>query len=69
MDEGPGAVGDAIAFWRRVSPVVEWTSPGIVSRNTRVRLSSCGFRVLERRLRSVSVNLNTDYKAIHQRCV
>jgi hypothetical protein len=68
VDERPWEMGDAMAFWRRVSPVVDWTSPGIVSRNTRVRPSSCGLRVLERRLRSVSKNLNTDWAVIYQCC-
>jgi hypothetical protein len=57
-----GFFGEAILFCRSATSelVVEWTSPGMVSLSTRVRPSSCGLRVFERRLKSVSVNLNTD---------
>lgn len=54
-----GVMGDAIAFESRVSPVADCTRPGIVSRKTRVKHSSCGLSVLERPLRSLSANLNT----------
>jgi len=59
VEEGPGVMGDAIVFESRVSPVAGSTRPGIVSRKTRVKPSSCGLSVLERHLRSLSANLNT----------
>ena len=59
VEEGPGVMGDATVFESRISPVADCTRPGIVSRKTRVKPSSCGLSVLVRHLRSLSTNLNT----------
>lgn len=59
--EALDVVGDVIES-RRLSPVLDCTSPGIVSLSTLVSPSSCSFRLLDIRFKSVSVNLKTDWR-------